>query len=190
MSTCTGEAGDSLQQGQLMHQERWQIATHLGSRTNEFTRDEVLVGALSDPLAIRFRGGSIGSAPLPSDSSGVTSFPASSSFDDDPSAFFSLSLASSPSTRLSSASSTSVLGPRFLGTASGHHQTLVSGSTLCHLRISGNVRVAKTAGQHGDAGKRAMCASTHAAAFIQTHHKRKGTEKSDRPRMLAVTGCT
>lgn len=35
------------------------------------------------------------------------------------SAFFSLSLASSPSTRFRRASSTSVLGPRFFGTASG-----------------------------------------------------------------------
>lgn len=48
----------------------------------------------------------------------ATSLAASRDVGETCSAFFSLNLASKPSTRFSSASSTSVFGPRFLGTAS------------------------------------------------------------------------
>ena len=63
-------------------------------------------------------------APGPASSSSATKLSALSSPDaertvgDVASSFFSRNFASSPSTRLSRASSTSVLGPRFLGTAS------------------------------------------------------------------------
>lgn len=75
-------------------------------------------GDFSNAVAKRFGGGSLasdrpassGSALGASDDSAPVSVPSS--------AFFSLSLASRPSTRLRSASKTSVFGPRFFGTAS------------------------------------------------------------------------
>lgn len=53
-----------------------------------------------------------------SSSSSASATAESPPFEASPSAFFSFSFASSPSTRFSNASRTSVFGPRFLGTAS------------------------------------------------------------------------
>lgn len=78
-------------------------------------------GDLSAALAMRFRGGSAASAgPASSGSALCASEDSAASVPS--SAFFSLSLASRPSTRFSRASRTSVLGPRFFGTASALRQ--------------------------------------------------------------------
>ena len=54
------------------------------------------------------------------------------------SGFFSFNWASKPSTRFSRASSTSVLGPLFFGTASNHRVLLVSRAARClHIWSSG-----------------------------------------------------
>lgn len=88
------------------------------------------LGDVRESVAIRLGAGSPESDAEPSMTAdpeiGAKSLGASRDVGDVCSAFFSLSLASSPSTRFSRASSTSVFGPRFLGTASVkpmHHQS-------------------------------------------------------------------
>lgn len=95
------------------------------------------------------------------------------------SAFFSLNLASSPSTRFNSASSTSVLGPRFLGTASTspkpwlvRYGTILNGytTTMCRPFDNSTVHRRLNEAQHKVTGG------------VSAHRICKGTEKPGMPR--------
>lgn len=116
-----------------MHWARTLVA-YLGSEA--FGETSMALEEFGDVLAsvaIRFAAGSPDSVVVHSmafdPEPEAKSLPASRAVGEICSAFFSLNLASSPSTRFNSASNTSVFGPRFLGTASVkpiHYQSITS----------------------------------------------------------------
>lgn len=84
--------------------------------------------------------------------------------------FLSFSCASSPSTLLSKASSTSVFGPRFFGTASADANYELEHDRRFHRRLSIWSQVGE--------------------GFLITNHKYMGTERPDKLRRRDVSGCT
>lgn len=108
---------------------------YLGSETfGDISTAPAELGDVLASVATRLAAGSPDSDVVLSTTAGpepdATSIAASRDVGETCSAFFSLSLASKPSTRFSSASSTSVFGPRFLGTASikpTRHQSAMNG---------------------------------------------------------------